>query len=202
MSRGPGSSQREGLRQEIIRTFIAIEVPASIKNRIDLLQQRLRQSDAQVSWTRPENVHLTIKFLGNVEQSRIEVVCRAVEQAANAIEEFNIEVNGAGCFPSAKNPRVLWIGLGNLPDQLRRLHAAVEDELAREGFPREPKRFSPHLTIGRIRGQHNARQLAEKLVGEGFEPETFRADRVVVMRSDLKPTGSVYTPQAIINLKG
>ena len=195
--REPGS--RDGLRQaDAIRTFICIEVPETIKNRIERLQHELRKTQAQVSWTRAANIHLTIKFLGDIEAGQVNAVRVAVERATTGINGFEIEVNGAGCFPSIKNPRVLWVGLDQIPDELRKLQRNVEDELAREGFEREPKKFSPHLTIARIRSPHSAQSLAEKLIATGFEPETFRASEVIVMRSDLKPSGPIYTPQAII----
>lgn len=193
--------RQEGKRSgDAIRTFICIEIPASVKDRIAELQQTLKRANAQVSWTRPSNIHLTLKFLGDVEPSRIEDVRAAVEHAASFITPFELEVSGAGCFPSARSPRVLWIGLSNLPDKLKQLHAGIENELAKAGFPREAKRFSPHLTIGRVRNPQHSKHVAEELIAAGFAPETFRANEVIVMRSDLKPTGSVYTPQAIIPL--
>ncbi|HVG21910.1 MAG TPA: RNA 2',3'-cyclic phosphodiesterase [Blastocatellia bacterium] len=186
---------------DAVRAFICVEVPEATKARIRSLQDGLRRADAQVSWVKPSNVHLTIKFLGDVPAAKVETVRLAVERAASPIRGFEIEVGGAGCFPSPRSPRVLWVGLAGIPESLKQLHAAIEDELAREGFPRESKRFSPHLTIGRIRGPKGASRVAEDLIAAGFEPETFRAREVVVMRSDLNPEGSVYTPQAIIPLK-
>lgn len=184
-----------------IRTFVCIEIPESLKEQIAALQRELRPKGAQVSWTKPENIHLTIKFLGDVAQPKVETVRRAVERAAASVAQFEVEIAGAGCFPSLRSPRVLWVGLSGLPAALKQLQASVEDELAREGFSREPKKFSPHLTIARIRSPHGAGLLAEELVARGFEPASFTAREVIVMRSDLKPTGSVYTPQAVIPLR-
>jgi 2'-5' RNA ligase len=190
------------VREETVRTFICIEIPETIKCRIDSLQHELRRLGAQVSWTRPSNIHLTIKFLGDVPATRIEDVRRAVERAAAGRPAFEIEVGGTGCFPAPRNPRVLWIGLTSIPGQLRELHSAIESELAGEGFPREAKKFSPHLTIGRIRNPQNAGRLAEELIRRGFEPESFRAADIIVMRSDLDPSGSIYTPMAVTRLGG
>ena len=186
--------------RDTIRTFIAVEIPESIKSRIERLQEPLRQIGAKVSWTKPSNIHLTLKFLGGVEASRIERVSRAVERAARGIAPFEVEIGGTGCFPSPRSPRVLWVGLPDVPEALRQLYSNLESELEREGFPLEKRRFSPHLTIGRIREQHNATAVAEALIASGFEPEAFKANEVIVMRSDLKPTGSIYTRQAIIKL--
>jgi 2'-5' RNA ligase len=190
----------EQRRGDVVRTFICIEIPELIKERIDRLQATLRAIEAQVSWTKPSNIHLTLKFLGGVEASRIADVCKAVERASSGISRFEVEVGGAGCFPSPRNPRVLWVGFSVVPESLKRLYANIDQELAQEGFPREKRKVSPHLTIGRIRTPHNAPRVADALIANGFEPETFKATEVIVMRSDLKPTGSIYTPQAVVKL--
>lgn len=187
-------------KKDAVRTFICIEIPESIKARIDQLQKTLKAIDAQVSWTKPSNIHLTLKFLGDVEETRIQKVVDAVERAAAGLSRFEVEVSGAGCFPSPRSPRILWIGFSEVPDALKQLRARVEEELARERFAREKRKFSPHLTIGRLRGPKNAPRLAEALIASGFNAEAFTASAVIVMRSDLKPTGSIYTPQAVITL--
>jgi len=183
-----------------IRTFICIGIPATIQTRIGSLQQDLKRIDAQVSWVKPSNIHLTLKFLGPVEETRSQRVCEAAGRAARATGPLEITIAGAGCFPSARSLRVLWIGLREVPDDLKRLYEAIEDEMAGCGFEREGRRFAPHLTIGRMRSQHNARPLAERLLLTGFEPESFKASEIAVMRSDLKPTGSIYTPLAVVPL--
>jgi 2'-5' RNA ligase len=185
---------------EQIRSFVCIDIPDVIKGRIEQLQQKLRRIDAQVNWTKASNIHLTLKFLGNVPQSSIVSVCAAVERAARVTGPFEIEVGTVGCFPSLRSPRVLWIGLSRSVEELNLLQAAVEDELAMIGFAREPGKFSPHLTIGRLRSPHNARLLVAEMTAAGFEPESFRVREVILMRSDLRPTGAIYTPQAIFPL--
>src|SRR5205085_4612838 len=120
-------------------------VPQGVKARVEALQRSLRRGDAPVSWVKPSNIHLTIKFLGDVAASRLDDVRRAVGCACQTVSPFEVTVEGVGCFPSARSPRVLWVGLRPLPDVLRRLHSNVEAELERECFPREAKRFSPNL---------------------------------------------------------
>lgn len=195
------NTRRDNDDGEVIRTFICTEIPQSIKVRIGELQNELRKTGTSVSWTRPSNIHLTLKFLGAVPASRIERVSKAVERAASGISPFEIEVVGTGCFPSARNPRVLWVGLTNVPDTMNELYSNIESELEREGFPREKRKFSPHLTIGRVRTPGTGASVAEQLIARGFEPERFTATEVIVMRSDLKPTGSIYTAQAVIRLE-
>jgi RNA 2',3'-cyclic 3'-phosphodiesterase len=181
---------------------VCIEIPEEIQERLEELQRRLMPIGAEVSWVKKVNVHLTLKFLGEVPRSRINDVSAAVGRAARVTPPFQIEVRDTGCFPSSRSPRVLWVGLGKIPDALRHLQTALEDELELEGFPRDPKQFAPHLTIGRLRSQHKARLLAEALATVGFEAVNFQASEVCVMRSDLKPAGASYIPQAVISLGG
>ena len=187
-------------RDDAIRTFICIEIPEAVKERIADLQRELKEIDARVSWVKPANIHLTVKFLGPVTPSRIAGIRQAVERAAGSCNPFEIEVAGTGCFPTPRNPKVLWVGLSQVPNQLQQLQQTIEGELAGAGFPREPKRFSPHLTIGRVRSPRGASEVAERLIASAFDAQTFSATEVIVMRSDLKPSGSVYTHQALIQL--
>jgi RNA 2',3'-cyclic 3'-phosphodiesterase len=183
---------------QLIRTFVCIDITESIKERIAALQTELRRLDAQVSWVRPANIHLTLKFLGDVAKARIPQVIQAVQHATGSCSLFQVRVQGTGCFPSPRRPSVLWVGLKEIPEALARLHRTLEDELAKAGFAREAKPFNPHLTIGRIRNPRNASQLAESLIKRGFEGESFSAHEVIVMKSQLDPRGATYTPQAVL----
>ena len=195
----PGRLKKKETR-DAIRTFICIEIPGPIKDRIGVLQGALKGPDTRVSWVKPDNIHLTLKFLGDVPASRTDAVYQSVDRAAQSVRTFKIELGGAGCFPSVRSPRILWVGLKKLPDELLRLHGNIEDELAREGFPRDQKRFAPHLTIGRIRSSRGASEAADRLILKGFEAEDFTASEVIVMRSDLNPRGSIYTRLAMTRL--
>src|SRR5215813_1474257 len=181
---------------EVIRAFICIDVSASIKARLAALQDELRKLNAQVSWVKPENIHLTLKFLGDVSHSELPKIIEAVRRVIGSCSPFEVEVEGAGCFPSPRKPNVLWVGFANLPPALITLQKAFEDELERVGFAREEKSFKPHLTIGRIRQPRNAQRLAEELLKRGFPAEGFQADEIILMRSDLTPRGAIYTPLA------
>jgi 2'-5' RNA ligase len=185
---------------ESIRTFICIEIPESIKERITTLQTELRRLAAQVSWVRPANIHLTLKFLGDVSADKTPQIIEAVRRASGSCSPFQVEVSGTGCFPSRRRPSVLWVGLKAVPEPLSRLQKALEDELARQGFPRETKAFKPHLTIGRLRSPRDAEQLADALIERGFAGESFSANGVIVMKSLLDPRGAIYTPLAALPL--
>ncbi|MFQ5824091.1 MAG: RNA 2',3'-cyclic phosphodiesterase [bacterium] len=186
-----------------IRTFIAIEIPDSIHQKIANLQNELelKKEKARISWTKPGNIHLTIKFLGNVEESRINSVAEAVESAVQPFSPFNFLVNNFGAFPNFRRPRVLWIGIENPTFQLIQIAQNIDDELSKIGFPREKRKFSPHLTVARVKSSlsQNFVQLLQK---ESFEGGEVSVEEVVVMKSDLRPTGAVYTPLKKIRLKG
>jgi 2'-5' RNA ligase len=190
----PRRSVHDTKSRDTVRTFVCIEVPEAIKERIRRLQDLLREQNANVSWVKPSNIHLTLKFLGNVAQDRLASVCQAVESRARVLSPFEIGVSGAGCFPSIKNPRVFWVGLSEVPDSLGELQGSIDRALAQRGFEPESRKFAPHLTIGRVRSARNVVLVAEQLKSVGFEAASFSVTEVVVMRSKLDPSGSVYTP--------
>jgi 2'-5' RNA ligase len=179
---------------ETLRLFIALEIANSIKERIRILQQELMRCSADVGWVKPGNIHLTLKFLGDVTVTRLPAIRQACAEAACKANPFELELTGTGVFPNRHKPRVLWIGLGNLPDNLKGLHACLELELAEEGFPKEDRPFSPHLTIGRFRSPRNASALADLLAAVEFVAEKIPVREMVLMRSQLQPGGSQYTP--------
>ncbi|HKY03693.1 MAG TPA: RNA 2',3'-cyclic phosphodiesterase [Blastocatellia bacterium] len=189
-------------QRDSIRSFVSIEIPEPIRERIGALGQSLKRAGGQASWVKPANIHLTLKFLGDVARARIDAAKAGLERAAAGVHPIEIEVGGAGCFPSPRNPRVLWVGLASLPAELIRLHKRIEDELAREGFLKEQSRFSPHLTIARLRSPANSAELAESLIARGFANEQFTASRIILMQSQLSAGGSIYTPLAAIDLPG
>jgi 2'-5' RNA ligase len=178
------------------RVFCAIELPEALKSRVGEHTRRLREAFPRVraSWERPEKIHITLKFLGDVEVSRIEELSRAAGRAAAHIEPFELTVAGPGAFPPHGPPRVLWLGIEDISGQLSNLHRSLEDECAAAGFQREPRPFKPHFTVARIRTPHGARELADAHRETSFEPQNFNASELVLMRSELGPGGSRYTP--------
>jgi 2'-5' RNA ligase len=177
-----------------IRSFICIVLPEELKAKIAELQSGLKREPVSVSWTKPENVHLTLKFLGDVEETRLEQVKEAISQTAQAHARFELIAHSCGVFPNEKNPRVLWVGLKDESGVLSPLVAEIEERLSRIGFAKEDRPFRVHLTIGRVRSRGNAQELARKLIASDFPAHRFPVERIVLMRSDLKPTGAVYTP--------
>lgn len=183
------------------RTFICVDLPASVRARAEDLQRRLGVCGADVSWVRKENLHLTLKFLGEISRHQLESACAGTKQAAASIKSFQLKFSSTGCFPSERHPKVVWIGLVEVPPALLNLHSCIEHELAQAGFLPEERPFSPHLTIGRVRSNRNTSRLIERLCAGGFDSEPFLVRQVVVMKSELKSSGAVYTPIERIELK-
>ncbi|HYR76600.1 MAG TPA: RNA 2',3'-cyclic phosphodiesterase [Pyrinomonadaceae bacterium] len=177
------------------RIFIAIELPASARQRLKDHIDRLRHAlpDARASWSREEYLHLTLKFLSDTPVSQIETLSQAAKRAASKILPFELIVRGCGAFPPRGQPRVLWIGIEDVSGQLGKLQQALEDECDKEGFARETRPFHPHLTIARLRRPQGSRQLAAVHEEMGFEAETVRASALVVVRSELSSEGSRHT---------
>jgi 2'-5' RNA ligase len=177
------------------RVFVAIELPHDVRARLAKHIDNLRSSmpEVRTSWSREDNLHLTLKFLGDIPVTNVERLSAAASIAASTVEPFEIVVEGCGAFPPRGQPRVLWIGIDDTSGKLALLHRALEDECSKAGFPREERAFHPHLTIARIRKPHDSRHLAAVHNEMGFEPEVVRASELSVIRSELRSEGSRHT---------
>ena len=180
---------------ETWRVFIAIELPPNIRTRIAEHIERLRASipEARASWGREENLHLTLKFLGDIPVTNIEKLSAAASTASSKVAPFEIVVEGCGSFPPSGQPRVLWIGIDDPSGQLSELNRALEDECANAAFARESRAFHPHLTIARMRQPHSSRQMAAMHKEIGFNREAISVSELVVIRSELRNEGSKHT---------
>jgi len=156
--------------------------------------ESLRPVAAGVTWVAPENLHVTLKFLGGVEQPRLELVQAALARAVHGAAPFDLSVVGLGAFPSATRARVVWAGVVAGRGELTGLAASVEHELAPVGFPPEDRPFSPHVTLGRVREPRRNTELAAAFDREHAERfGVVRVDRLSLMRSDLSPRGARYS---------
>jgi 2'-5' RNA ligase len=184
-----------------MRTFIAIELPERIKGEIGQLQVALKKTGAFVSWVKPGNIHVTLKFLGEVPEEKIDEVFSATERAVEGIKGFSMSLKGTGGFPNLRRPRVIWIGTGSGGEELSRLAERMEQEMEKIGFPKENRRFSPHFTIGRVKSSKNIEGLAGKVESVEFQTEEIPVTEVVVMKSQLHPAGAIYTPMKKVPLE-
>jgi len=177
-----------------MRTFIAIELPDRIKKEIEQLQAPLKKTNTFVSWVKPENIHITLKFLGEVPENKINAVFSATGQALEGAKKFTMSLKGLGAFPDVRRPRVIWIGSGSGEKELSYLAGRVEEEMERIGFPKEQRKFSAHFTLGRVKSPKNIEKLMELVKSSDFTTDDIEVKEVVVMKSQLHPAGAIYTP--------
>jgi 2'-5' RNA ligase len=179
---------------KMIRTFIAVELPPEVRGRAARLQQSLAESGANVRWVERDNIHLTLKFLGEIEDVQVAAVCRVLQQVAAGSEPFELEVTGVGAFPNAERPRTLWVGIDGGADALIAMHGRLDAALAQLGYRPDERRFSPHVTIGRLRNSRDSRRLAAALAEKAdWKAGAVSVDEAVVMASELTPQGARYT---------
>ncbi len=180
-----------------MRVFIATDIGENVRRAISDLQQQLRSkadiNKSDVKWVRPERIHLTLRFLGEVEDKRIVSVCDAVRDAVSRHESFELDVESVGYF-GGKSARVLWVGTGRGSDNLHRLQKDIEGKLALAGWSKETREFSGHLTLCRIRKPTAAVKLAEMSEAyKDFKVGRIGVDSVCVYESQLRPSGPIYT---------
>ena len=177
-----------------MRCFIAISLPEELKAKISGIKEKLKSAGADVSWTRPEGMHLTLKFFGEIEDKRIPKIEKALDAVVDGIPTFTLSVSGMGTFPDMRRPRVIWIGLKEDGGNLLRLQKGVEEDLKKTGFPSEDRRFTPHITLGRIRSNKNTDKLLRLIEEEKVEElGSFDVSEVHLIKSELKPAGAEYT---------
>ena len=183
--------------KETIRTFIAVELPKEIHDKLQQIQNDFRASMPDVRWNKPGNVHLTLKFLGDVQLSRIDRITSSLMDIAGQFSPFTMSLAGMGAFPNPRKPRIVWVGVENGADTLVEIANSIEASMKQLGFPREKRPFRPHLTVGRIRQLKNpeamTRALEQSRVGELGR---FTVEKICFIRSQLDPAGSIYTTLA------
>lgn len=182
----------------VIRAFIAIDLSPGIYEKLENISSKLqnRLSSLPARWVLTKNIHLTIKFLGDVSTSNLELLKRILQVESKQYSPFEISVGDLGAYPTIHRPRVIWIGT-KVPQELIEFHHSIENETARLGYTREKRKYSPHLTLARVSRNANSKQVVQigELLGEckvGFLGAA-RIDKVHLYRSDLKPGGAEYT---------
>ncbi|MGH2569340.1 MAG: RNA 2',3'-cyclic phosphodiesterase [Bacteroidota bacterium] len=175
-----------------VRSFIALPTADSVKDRIATILAELIQLNADVKWDSSEKFHITLKFLGSVEPQVLEKLIPALATIASVQTSFDLTFQELGGFPNLEQPRVLWVGTSN-NESLLALQRHVEETCVRFGFPKEQRAFHPHITLGRVKGTRNIHRLTDRLKSITFDPTNSRCAELLVMRSDLHPSGSVYS---------
>ncbi len=187
-----------------IRTFLAIEIPKEILEQFERLHYRLDRSlTGVVRWAKPGSIHLTLKFFGNITERDIRNIIDALQARAPALGPIPIAVATMGVVPNMSRPRVLWVGITEGLKELQALQAEIETTLEAEGFAREERAYRPHLTLGRMKAERRIEGLDKAIEDhKNYVAGKFTATEMVLFRSDLKPTGPVYTELAKFKLGG
>jgi 2'-5' RNA ligase len=189
-----------------VRSFIAIELDDHVKNELSILIDTLRMdSQKLVRWVKPAGIHVTLKFLGSIKQGMLQLVQNVLAGVCLNTAAFNLSLSGLGFFPGPRKPRVLWIGMGGDLEELARLQSAIDSGLSKLGFEAEKREFSPHITLGRLdaaRLPQDITRFTSCVLGLKYEAVLkIRVDRVSLMRSQLLPTGAVYSRLAEFDLR-
>ena len=177
-----------------IRTFIAIELPETIISAISKVQEGVKSYGFNIRWVHPENIHLTLKFLGDTKEDETDKIAKVIFESVKTYSPISLFAKGIGVFPGIKRPRVIWAGISGHLNPLFKLQKKLENGIEMLGFKKEKRPFRAHLTLGRIKDRIDPKRFGDTLRAfGGFESETFYADKVILYKSELKPTGAVYT---------
>jgi 2'-5' RNA ligase len=185
----------------MIRCFLAIDLPDTLRPQLALLQGELKKSNADVRWVAVGNIHLTLKFFGNVPDNEIDALTQAARDVAAQQTPFQLQATQAGAFPNMKSPRVVWVGLGGDVIPLAQMYHKLEKAFEVLGHLPEGRPFNPHLTLGRVKSpanRHRLSQALEKLPPLKWPP--FMVNEIILFKSTLTPQGSIYTPLQVIHL--
>jgi 2'-5' RNA ligase len=181
--------------EKSIRAFLAIDPPQEIFNEIIKIQERLRKTlQKDIRWVKPEGIHLTLKFFGYIYDSDIANISDVVKNSVANMKALLLNVRSIGAFPSVNRPRVLWLGIDGDTDALINLQVKIDAGLESYGFKKEDRPFRPHLTLARIKEPKGLVGLAETVKkNEDYIAGSFTAGGLTLFKSDLKPTGAIYT---------
>jgi RNA 2',3'-cyclic 3'-phosphodiesterase len=191
---------------QLIRTFIAIELNDPLHQSLDKVEEELKRERAArlVRWVAPESIHVTLKFLGDVDAVKLPELQRAVADACTGIAQFDFSIHGLGAFPNLQRPIVIWAGAQGRVDVAGLLAEKIDTACAALGFPREERPFAPHLTLGRVKREASLDE--KRIVGEMISKAqvgtigAVQVERVSVMKSELRPGGSLYTRLGAVEL--
>jgi len=178
-----------------LRTFIAIPLPLEIKNFLANLEEELKTCQADVKWVNSTNLHLTLKFLGEIKEEKIILIKKIIDKISQETHKFIISLSTLGTFPKTHLPKVIWVGIEN-EEEAKNLAKRLEEDLYKIGFPKEKRPFSSHITLGRLRSFKNIKILVDKLENLKDYPlrekKEFLVEKIILYKSNLTPQGPIY----------
>ena len=187
-----------------IRAFLALDPPPEVLRKIADIQTAIRKNiQGALSWVRPEGIHLTLKFFGDIAQDDVHAISKVVAGHAAGARPLNLEAKGLGVFPDTRRPRVLWLGISGEVERLIVLQQSIDQGLEACGFPREERPFRAHLTLARIKSPRGLEGLDSVLAGKGLESAgKFTATGLTLLKSELTPKGAIYTELGYFPFQG
>lgn len=178
-----------------IRSFLAFELPFDIRKKVIQISGELKKTGLDAAWVRPENIHLTLIFMGDTDEKHLREIISGIGSIAGRYKPFEISLGGAGLFPDIRRPRVLWLGLNGERGRLSSLRDDLQKPLQEFGVKQERRPFKPHLTLARFRRGINDRPLLKKSIDKykDYSGPDGKLDEITLFKSELKPGGSIYT---------
>jgi RNA 2',3'-cyclic 3'-phosphodiesterase len=178
-----------------IRSFLVFELPPEIKDHVRRISEDLKKSKLDVRWVKPDKIHLTIVFLGDVREGDISAIGREIEKVCFGFHPFDFSLKGLGLFPDMKRPRILWVGYEGDVERITSLRDVLQERLTSFEIKEEKRQFKPHLTLGRFRNPGRVDAKLDEIMArhEGLSSPTFQASELVLFKSELKPQGPEYT---------
>lgn len=186
---------------QLIRSFIAIELSPSTQQNLALIQNHFKYLDVDVKWVRHSNIHVTLKFLGEISPEQVAMISDLLKSCFKDKAPFPIEINHIGAFPKIERPRVIWAGVGRNADQIIELADILENQLSLLHFKKDKEKFVPHLTIGRIRSPKNISKLSAAIQEYHLSPIQQQIEKIIFFKSTLTPQGPIYEALKEIMLK-
>ncbi len=184
-----------------VRLFVAVEITEETRNKLAAFQDKLKKAAADVGWVAPENLHITLKFIGYIDEEKIEEVRNIIKDSVTHIKPFNLSYAGVGAFPTPKSPRVIFAQAIDTGEALAKIHERLDNQLMALGVEHEARKFDAHLTVGRVKTRRNVTKLMESLNSyNGFNFGLEHITQVVLMKSTLSPEGPIYTKLHSVDL--
>jgi len=182
------------MAEQLIRCFIAVKVPTEVLSAVENYIQALKKIVPDVHWVKVNSIHITLKFLGEIKPDLVKQVEEILIPLVNLYKPFTVKVKEAGCFPNKSKPRIFWLGIEQDSNHtLNGIQEWIETNLKPLGFNEEERGFSPHLTLGRVKKPQNFTDLFTYMEKSPFTEQVFSVDKIVMMRSELKPSGAEYS---------
>ena len=177
------------------RIFVAINISNEARDKTSKYIEKLRREfpSLRIGWDKPEKLHLTLKFLGEIDERQLNDLTGAVARIAKQFSNASLQIAGTGVFPSKRNARILWLGVREIKGSLQNLNEILENECEKAGFAKEKRSFKAHLTIARLREPANSKELIERHLTESFESGAFEVSELVIYESKLQKSGSIYS---------